>query len=80
MNEKISSIMKYYKLCSKLNVSFDDLLNDDFVQTYRSCIINKTRACKIDFTKKKGNIKGTDLDIISKAFFAIMVLIAKVEE
>ncbi len=23
---------------------------------------------RIDFTKKKGNVKGTDLDIISKAF------------
>ena len=39
---------------------------------YAYCInifnINPISIERIDFTKKKGNIKGTDLDNISKAF------------
>ena len=32
--------------------SVKDLLDDDFIQTHRACIVNKNRVCKIDFKNK----------------------------
>ena len=37
---------------SKSLQSIKELLDDNFVQTHRACVVNKNRVCKIDFKNK----------------------------
>ena len=40
------------------------ILNNEFVQTHRACIVNKNRVCKIEYTNKEilfENMKSVDL-------------------
>ena len=55
--------------------SIKDLLNEDFIQTHRACIVNKNRVCKIDFKNKiicfDNNI---EIDLLSNKYKKEMVI------
>ena len=55
--------------------SIKDLLDDDFIQTHRACIVNKNRVCKIDFKNKiicfDNNI---EIDLLSNKYKKEMVI------
>ena len=55
--------------------SVKDLLDDDFIQTHRACIVNKNRVCKIDFKNKiicfDNNV---EIDLLSNKYKKEMVI------
>ena len=61
--------MLFGQLSSKTYVELGKIYNFKTMRRWVNIFnINPISIERIDFTKRKGNIKGTDLDNISKAF------------
>lgn len=57
-----------FKVSNSLN-SIKEMLNDDFVQTHRACIINKNRTCKIDYSNKIIEFDNNEtIDLLSSKY------------
>lgn len=57
-----------FRVGNSLN-SIKEMLNDDFIQTHRSCIINKNRTCKIDYSNKTITFDNNEMiDLLSNKY------------
>lgn len=57
-----------FPLSKSLNY-IKELLNSDFIQTHRACIVNKTRLCKVDFKKKLITFDNKmEIDLLSNKY------------
>lgn len=57
-----------FRVNNSLN-SIREMLNDDFLQTHRACIINKNRTCRIDYSNKTITFDNNEeIDLLSSKY------------
>lgn len=57
-----------FRVNNSLN-SIKEMLNDDFIQTHRACIINKNRTCRIDYSNKTITFDNNEkIDLLSSKY------------